>query len=535
MILKKETEEKFGYLIEDLSSGSNKVLIVKCDYCDKEYESSNKKRKAANKNLDKDACMGCRYRKRDEVGIKMYGGKNPFEWDHVKEKIKASNLEKFGVEYPMQSEEIRQKSKDSCMEKYGVSHPMKTVEVQEAIKKTCLEKYGSENPSGNQEVVDKRKKTNLERYGHESYLASDDCQQKLVEKYGVDNVFQLESVKDKIKLTNIEKYGVDHRNKVKELALASAAKARQTMIDNGYIKLHEGKTQAEWAEETGFSRSHFSKLVNDHGIEFAISSTPRMTIIEKKISDILDIEDIRYKKQFYVEGKFADFKIDDIIIEVDGLYWHSDKKQDDDSYHIEKREMYERNGYIPLFFREDEVLNRIDIVRSIILNKLGKSERVYARKLKIGTLGKKLGNEFFEANHLMGKGRGQIFTLYDDKEVLCAIQVCRNKGDNWEISRFCSKLGMSVVGGFSRLLSHFTGKESPDSITTFVDRRYGQGDYLQDLGFEFKSCYKSFQWTDGHSRFHRMKFRSNSGYDMGLAKIWDCGQAKYIKTLPNGV
>jgi len=27
---------------------------------------------------------------------------------------------------------------------------------------------------------------------------------------------------------------------------------------------------------------------------------------------------------------------------------------------------------------------------------------------------------------------------------------------------------------------------------------------------------------------HRMKFKSNSGYEKGYYKIWDCGQAKYV-------
>jgi len=38
-------------------------------------------------------------------------------------------------------------------------------------------------------------------------------------------------------------------------------------------------------------------------------------------------------------------------------------------------------------------------------------------------------------------------------------------------------------------------------------------------------------WTNGKNCFHRMKYKNNSGYKMGLNKIWDCGQKKYIKNL----
>jgi hypothetical protein len=65
---------------------------------------------------------------------------------------------------------------------------------------------------------------------------------------------------------------------------------------------------------------------------------------------------------------------------------------------------------------------------------------------------------------------------------------------------------------------------------TFIDLRYGDGDYLQSFGFKELSCHTSFQWTDGLDTFHRMKFKGNSGYEAGLFKIWDCGQRKMVKT-----
>lgn len=47
-----------------------------------------------------------------------------------------------------------------------------------------------------------------------------------------------------------------------------------------------------------------------------------------------------------------------------------------------------------------------------------------------------------------------------------------------------------------------------------------------------KACkaIKSFKWTDGKNLFNRMKFPSNTGYDRGLYKLWDCGQLKFSKS-----
>jgi hypothetical protein len=54
-------------------------------------------------------------------------------------------------------------------------------------------------------------------------------------------------------------------------------------------------------------------------------------------------------------------------------------------------------------------------------------------------------------------------------------------------------------------------------------------DYLGDLGFVQKSCHLSFKWTNTRYTYHRMKFPSNTGYEQGMNKIWDCGQAKWVK------
>ena len=113
--------------------------------------------------------------------------------------------------------------------------------------------------------------------------------------------------------------------------------------------------------------------------------------------------------------------------------------------------------------------------------------------------------------------------------LLCEVKR-RKKGDDWEVSRFCNKIGVSVVGGFSKLLKHFVKKNNPISTTTFIDMRYGVGCYLLDLGFKEISTHVSFKWTDCVNTYPRTRFLSNAGYEKGLVKIWDCGQKKFVLT-----
>jgi Mor family transcriptional regulator len=393
------------------------------------------------------------------------------------------SLCKHGVKNSAQREEVRSKIRDTNIDR------LQSKEFKEQIKKTNLQKYGNENPMLVQSIVEKQKETLLNRYG----------------------------------VNNIMKYA--------DTAKKAAQKMKQTKIDKGIIKTYEGKSRPDLAKEIGFSRSHFGKLVNKYGMEEAIKMEPFKTKLEKTFEDFLQNYNINYVTQFRINKKIADFKIDNLLIEVDGLYWHSDVAKVDMNYHINKKTTYENAGYDSLFFREDEIRDKFEIVKSMVLNRLGRSNKVFARKCHMGILNNKDADVYFETNHLMGKGRGTTYVLTFKEEIVAALRLKRNKNNDYEISRFCNSKFYTVTGAFSKLLSFAIKDKHPDSIMTFIDKRYGKGNYLKDLGFSYIHTYPSFRWTDGFETFHRLKFPGNSGYNKDLFKIYDCGQAKYYLTL----
>jgi very-short-patch-repair endonuclease len=506
MILEDKTKEQFGYFQSQLSPASTKKFVVSCDYCGVEFLTSNNPRKVAHKTIQKDSCKGCQKIKTREANLARYGVTSPSKLSSVKEKVARTSIERRGVRHYLQSEEGKAK-----------------------FKETCLSKYGVENPSSLEDVKEKRKSTCLEKFGKETYLGSEDCLKKTKETIGTDNVFQLESVKEKSKITMLSKYGVDNMMKLPEVRESNVIKCRQTKIDRGILNLYEGKTKSDWAKDIGFSRSRFSVLVKENGWDLAVKMTPRISSLEIIVEEWLKELGVEYTRQAKIGKYYADFTIGNLAIELNGNYWHSEIHKQAD-YHVKKREFYIQNGYSPIFFTEDEITTKFDIVKSVILNKLGKSSRLFARKLKVGEVGKKEGSEFLQNNHLMGKGRGELIGLYQNDDLVSLMQLRRVKGNNWEISRFCNVTNTTVVGGFSKILSFFTEKFAPDSLMTFIDLRYGSGEYLSEIGFKKIKAFKSFKWTDGSSLFHRMMFPSNSGYDKGLYKVWDCGQLKFIKT-----
>lgn len=411
-------------------------------------------------------------------------------------------------------EEVKTKvyeaSKSAILEKYGVEHPRDIPGVDEKIKKTNLERYGHESPMGNKEIQQKAINTNIKNYGQEKV--------------------PFEIYKDKLIATNQKRHGVDYAPQNKEIT----QKGVETRIKRGLIYVHDGLKAAEWSEKVGIAASTMRKRIKDLGFEEAIKIPKRQSTIEYKMEKFLNESNIVFESYKKIEDKYADFvlKENNLIIEVDGLYWHSDAINSDKKYHVKKKELYKRNGYDTLFFREDEMENKFEIVQSIVLNKLGSnSVKIFARKTKIVEVSKKDAVAFFRNNHLMGKGSGKTYGLEYEGKIVSAIRINR-RGRSIEISRFCNLLNTSVIGGYSKLISHIEKAEKPELIKTFVDLRYGDGTYLSELGFEKIRESVSFRWVRDDKTVSRQQYTGNTGYENRCFKIWDCGQALWQKKIP---
>ena len=563
MIQDQKTFDKYGYRISDLSYGSSKKVILSCDYCNKQIEKSYKFKVKQSEELDKDCCVDCKFKKREELSLLKYGVKNSSQRQDIKEKLTNYNIEEYKEEilklfndgYSMSNIGIKlnipltslkrylkglgvdtrgnlQKKKEKTLEeKYGENYQQKMLDNRT---RTNIDKFGCDNPFQNEEIKQKIKDTMITKYGYEHHMMNPDkikqTQENNLKKYGYHNVAQIPEIKEKIKETNLEKYGYEVATKNSEVK----QKIVSTMVSNGNAKLYEGLGAKIWAEKTGYCLSRFNQLVRQYGFETAknMYSTGSYSSLELLFKSFLDQYNINYTQHFRILNNnktyIADFKLNNnLLIECDGLYWHSEIVDLDNKYHVYKKEAYSNQGYDSLFFREDELRNKFEIVKSIVLNKLNKCERIFGRKCEIINLDHKTSDSFFENNHLMGKGRGDTYALTFYNKIVSALRLKRAKNNIYEISRFCSLSGYSVVGAFSKLLKKSIKDKNPDEIFTFIDRRYGKGEYLNSLGFQYVHTYPSFRWTDGFQTFHRLKFPGNSGYEKDLFKIYDCGQAKY--------
>jgi hypothetical protein len=477
---------------------------------------------------------------------------------------KKTNLEKYGDEFQSRTEATRLKIKNTFITNYGVDNPRKDSLLKEKMKQTKKLRYGE-----HQEVlVEKRKATMLERYGTEISLAVPEFQQKkldtMLERFGVAHALQNDASKSKLKKTCLERFGVENPLLVSE----TQQKARDTLFSRYGVtnpsqskelinapKLSNGELVSDKYREYGVPSSTASKVYREYGEEAFLDycrryDTPHsslelrtLSLLKELVPDLeiynkgpLEGVDVRCRPDFRIEknGKV-------LYINVDGLYHHSEvgkSTKGNKNYHLTLRESFESSRIRIMQFREDEIRDKSDIVKSIVANYFGSSTRVGARVCELRRVNSAQASLFFEENHLMGqlKAANSVGLFYKDELIQCLSY--RMYESKIEIARFCSKLNTNVSGGFSKLVSYLTKKAKGRLIVSFCDLRYANGISYIKTGFELEGTTLGWNWTDCKNTFNRLKCRANMD-DRNLTqaqhakefrwiKIYDAGQAKFV-------
>lgn len=236
-----------------------------------------------------------------------------------------------------------------------------------------------------------------------------------------------------------------------------------------------------------------------------------------------------------------------IGFEYNGLFWHSEIGNRTSLLY--KTEKCEEQDIQLIHIFEDEWIHKKQIVKSRIRHLLGITAfgKIYARKCEVRCINSSLSKKFVEKYHLQGAINASVHLGLFYKNRLVAVMTFGksrfNKKYGWELLRYCTISNFSVVGGAGKLLKFFL-RQTTDSIVTYADRRWSNGNLYRQLGFKFvrKSPpgYTYFNGANGIERLSRIKFQKHklksilSNYDPNLSesenmknngwvKIYDCG------------
>ena len=466
-------------------------------------------------------------------------------------------------------ENVLQHREETCLKKYGAKNVMLSDFGKEQLTQTFLKRYGVKVFPNTEKAKQTRYQKNNGKYHSDDFVKKVKQTKKI--RHGNENWIN----KQKIKKTLLEKYGVTCSFNIKHVEELSAKAILQRSYDNVilnnkfdkpcfdfeyYLKTHKNNTQYEF--ECKQCGKHFMSLHKNGLHKKCPHCFPKIegtSILEKQISDfilqsinpldvILNTRSIIYPQELdiYIPKK-------KLAIEFDGLYWHSEEEKPDKSYHLNKTLDCEKQGIQLIHIFENEWLTKQEIVKSRLKNLLGVYDKiVYARKCEIKEVDSKTSKEFQEENHIQGSINSKVnLGLYYQDELISLMTFgkCRfDKHHEWELLRFCNKLGYHIPGAASKLLSYFEENYKPTSLVSYADRRWSQGKVYEKLGFTFSHASAPNYWyidqfniLESRVKYQKHKLKKLlENFDEnktevenmkanGYNRIFDCGNLVYEK------
>lgn len=371
------------------------------------------------------------------------------------------------------------------------------------------------------------------------YIDNNLSMKELTEKYGVHGLtiyktlhsYGILKPKDKVaanvRKTLKAKYGVENTNDIP-----------------GVPEKREKTCQEKYGAKCVLISKHcYNKFKND--------SAPN-----KEFTELLKERDIEFEREFPLENRCYDFRVDKTLVEIDPYATHNStwgimgKPGKDRLYHKEKSDLAAEYGYSCL-----HVWDWDD--REKVLELLQPRVPVYGRKCELREIDQRSANYFLNRYHLQGAAKMQrvclgLFQGDDLIQVMTFGPPRFNKNFQWELIRLCTKTGVRVLGGSQKLWKYFLEKYKPESIISYCDRSKFSGKIYGDLGFTLRTPgIPSRHWyspelgkhiTDNGLRLRGFdllmgktfgKFGKGTVNDdlmreHGFVEIWDAGQAVWI-------
>jgi endogenous inhibitor of DNA gyrase (YacG/DUF329 family) len=472
-------------------------------------------------------------------------------------KIILQNQEKYGCDWYLSTNEYKEKAKHTYIEKYGVDHSSKADIVKQHNKNTCLSKYGVEYSFQSDNNKEKSKNTLLEHYGVDHTMKSDIIKEKfnntIKNKYGVSrfidsSIFHEKSLISKRESQKIKwlKYGYDIEYC-----------GKNELIVKNCCDIHK---DVKMTIGTFFNRKNQNKCMCT--ICNPLEKGP-ISSEEIELTKFLDKNNILYKlhdrtiiKPLELDIYIPEFNL---AIECNGVYWHSEVVGVVKDYHQYKSKLCENQGIQLIHIWEDDWQNNKEKILDILKIKLHLSniQRIYARKCIVKEIDSKVSRDFINANHLQGNINASIKLGLFYNDLLVSVMTfgqlrkslgSKAKKDIYELYRFCSLQGYSIIGGASKLLNYFKKHYEWKEIISYAKYDISNGNVYEKIGFAYSGLTApNYYWVNRHNgikRENRFNYRKSEiikmfnedphcseveiMYKHGFYRCYDSGNKKYI-------
>lgn len=446
------------------------------------------------------------------TNIERYGVAAPVLNKDIQAKINKTNRERYGADWTFQSEIVRDKSKQTCRKHYGCDWASANPEVKARQIQTQRKKYGGCGFES-VELRNKTKQTCLNQYGNEYYSNTEQSVRTQREWYG--------GVGCESPILK-EKYLSTRRNNI----------TQQKDFLLGYTNEGDWICACPHPKCNKCTEKYYIISCNRYCGRIKNNTEPctrllpvqkshsANTTIELFVQSILDEVGVEYEtNKFILNGQQVDIWIPSMnfAIECNGVYHHSLKFKTP-SYHINKFKTARDLGIRLLTIWWDQYINHPDIVKSMILTKLGyNNQTIYARKCEVREVSSEDCGDFLEENHIQGNTPTKVrLGLYNNNELVSIMTFVKFAGcqgnkqvvdGTWNLNRFCNKRMYRVIGGAGKLLKHFIRTYQPTSIISHSHNDISDGHLYKTLGFETDGKINtSYYYIKGNKRWHRSTF-----------------------------
>lgn len=365
------------------------------------------------------------------------------------------------------------------------------------------------------------------------------------EKYGVNNISQLESIKKQKENTMLSNYGKKYnsqrdivktkisqnmtklnieKNKIKRYSILSTIP--NIDIINLYNKNNRYLTDLKCLKcNTEFTVSqHFAQQRQKHNFNVCTNCNPVLKYYSNSEIEIKKFIEENYNGKIITNTRSIinphelDIYLPELklAIEFNGLYWHSEYYKDK-NYHLNKTNLCKQQGIQLIHIWEDDWIYKQNIVKSIILNKLDKSKKIYARKCIIKDVNNIELNLFLNNNHIQGKCISSInWGLYYENE-LVSVMTFGERHNKFELLRFCNKLNTTVIGGASKLFKHFINNYEYNELISYCNLDHGTGNLYNQLNFMYiHDTIPNYFWVINGIRSNRLNWQKSKLQKMNM-------------------
>jgi hypothetical protein len=445
--------------------------------------------------------------------------------------------------------DIVNRRKETCIKKYGVDNPQKNKDIREKTKETNIKRYGTTCNLHNDKCIEKIKKTRLKKYNEEHHMRSENIKKKIrqtcLKKYGVENPLLVKEIREKCLETYLQNYS---KNLLNNLSLLNLELINNYNLNNREILKFKCLKCHNIFDTCWFN------IQQGYLCPICFPREYKKSLLEKELADFiksLNLEILENSKEIIIPYELDIFiPSKNIAIEFNGLYWHSEKINDNPYYHFNKLKLCQEKGIRLIQIFEDEWLFKKNIVKSRLkqILKISDNQKIHTRKCIIKEIDSKLKNEFLETYHIQGKDNSNIkLGAFYNNELVSVMTFSHgniSKGskleeDVWELNRFCSNSNYHIPGIASKLLSYFKRNYFWNEIFSYSDLRWSEGNVYYKLGFELSHISKPNYWyVKGLKRIHRFNLRKKENdpkniserilrLKEGYYRIWDCGNIKF--------